>query len=162
MELDHVIEAKQIKTYTVKEVAEKLNVNKETVRRWIRDEKLEATMESKKKGHVITEEALLKFKEPKERALSLISETKKMLEFQTEIDTALKEQMEEAQRTYEEARKRAIDVSIRMIEENIGEREEAIRIKQACIDQLKKEIERDRKEISRFQKKVISLKKECE
>lgn len=37
-----------MKTYSVKEIAEMLNTNPETVRRWIRDKKLDATIESKK------------------------------------------------------------------------------------------------------------------
>lgn len=37
-----------MKTYSVKEIAEMLNANPETVRRWIRDKKLNATIESKK------------------------------------------------------------------------------------------------------------------
>ena len=38
-----------MKTYSVKEIAEMLNANPETVRRWIRDKKLDATIESKKR-----------------------------------------------------------------------------------------------------------------
>ena len=34
-----------MKTYSVKEIADLLNTNPETVRRWIRDKKLEATIE---------------------------------------------------------------------------------------------------------------------
>lgn len=37
-----------MKTYTVKEISEMLNTNPETVRRWIYNKKLAATIESKK------------------------------------------------------------------------------------------------------------------
>ena len=151
---------KSERIYNVKEVAQILNVNQETVRRWIRNNKLEATIESKKKGHMVTEEALLNFKAPKELALSMLSATKDILELQTKKSDVLMEKMEEAQRMYEEAYKKAVDVNIRKIEGEIKEREEAIRIKQACIEQLKKEIERDRNEIIGFQKRIIGLKKE--
>lgn len=52
-----------MKTYTVKEIAELLGTNPETVRRWIRDGKLQAVTNSKKKGEnkVILEGALNAF-----------------------------------------------------------------------------------------------------
>jgi len=50
-----------VKTYSVKEIAEMLNTNPETVRRWIRDKKLDATIESKKGGHIVYEAALHEF-----------------------------------------------------------------------------------------------------
>ena len=50
-----------MKTYTVKQIAEVLNTNPETVRRWIRDKKLTAVQSSRKNGNVISEEAFKKF-----------------------------------------------------------------------------------------------------
>lgn len=50
-----------MKTYTVKELSKLLHVNEETVRRWIRDNKLEAIQDSRKHGNVVTEEMLKKF-----------------------------------------------------------------------------------------------------
>lgn len=52
-----------MKTYTVKEIADLLGTNPETVRRWIRDGKLQAVANSKKKGEnkVILESALNAF-----------------------------------------------------------------------------------------------------
>lgn len=50
-----------MKSYNVKEIAEMLNTNPETVRRWIRDKKLDATIVSKKGGHIIYEAALREF-----------------------------------------------------------------------------------------------------
>lgn len=52
-----------MKTYTVKEIAELLGTNPETVRRWIRNGKLQAVTNSKKKGEnkVILEGALNAF-----------------------------------------------------------------------------------------------------
>lgn len=43
---------------TVEEVALMVDVNKETVRRWIRSGELKATKHSKKEGYEITEESL--------------------------------------------------------------------------------------------------------
>lgn len=50
-----------MKSYTVKEIADTLKTNPETVRRWIRSGKLASTMTSTKSGNVVTEEALNKF-----------------------------------------------------------------------------------------------------
>lgn len=46
-----------MKSYTVKEIAELLETNPETVRRWIRDGRLLADQASKKEGNVISEAA---------------------------------------------------------------------------------------------------------
>lgn len=50
-----------MKTYSVKQIAEMLNTNPETVRRWIRDEKLKAVQVSRKDGNVITDAELQRF-----------------------------------------------------------------------------------------------------
>lgn len=50
-----------MKSYTVKEVAELLKVNPETVRRWIRDKKLIAHKTSNKSGNKILESELRAF-----------------------------------------------------------------------------------------------------
>lgn len=50
-----------MKTYSVKQIAEMLDTNPETVRRWIRDDKLSAVQVSKKTGNVITEDELQRF-----------------------------------------------------------------------------------------------------
>ena len=50
-----------MKTYTVKEVSKLLNVSQETVRRWIRDKKLNAQKSSNKSGNKILESELAAF-----------------------------------------------------------------------------------------------------
>ncbi len=47
--------------YTVKEIANMLNTNPETVRRWIRSKKLKAQKYSNKEGHVVDETELEQF-----------------------------------------------------------------------------------------------------
>lgn len=50
-----------VEYYSVKEIAKLLSVNEETVRRWIRDEKLEAERGSGRQGSKVTSKALAKF-----------------------------------------------------------------------------------------------------
>lgn len=50
-----------MKTYSVKQIAELLNTNPETVRRWIRDGKLKAEQTSRKDGNTVTEDELARF-----------------------------------------------------------------------------------------------------
>lgn len=52
-----------MKNYSVKEISELLKVNDETVRRWIRDDKLHANKSSRKTGNVVSEKDLILFLE---------------------------------------------------------------------------------------------------
>ena len=54
-----------MKTYNVAEIAKLLNVNKETVRRWIRSGQLKSTKKSKRDGNVIDELDLFEFVQTK-------------------------------------------------------------------------------------------------
>ena len=59
---------------SVEKVAELLNVNKETIRRWCRNGKLEGVMRSKKEGLVISSESLLRFLEDHPKYKNLCGE----------------------------------------------------------------------------------------
>ncbi len=48
-------------SYSVQQIAEMLGTNPETVRRWIRDKKLNAVQVSRKDGNVVTEAELQRF-----------------------------------------------------------------------------------------------------
>lgn len=50
-----------MKNFTVKEISDMLNTNPETVRRWIRDGRLDAIQNSRKDGNVVCEQALAEF-----------------------------------------------------------------------------------------------------
>lgn len=56
--------------YTIQELSQLLGVNSETVRRWIRQNKLQAQFTSRKAGYLVTKESLEEFlaKEPKYRS----------------------------------------------------------------------------------------------
>ena len=54
-----------MKTYSVKDIADMLNTNPETVRRWIRAGKLKADQTSRKDGNMVREDDLYKVVEIK-------------------------------------------------------------------------------------------------
>ena len=61
-----------MKTYNVAEIAKLLNVNKETVRRWIRSGQLKSTKKSKKDGNVIDELDLFEFVQTKPKYRNMV------------------------------------------------------------------------------------------
>ena len=62
-------------TYTVKQIAEMLDTNPETVRRWIREKKLKAIQVSRKEGNTITEDELQRFLNNTPKYASRIADT---------------------------------------------------------------------------------------
>jgi len=62
-----------MKTYSVKQIADMLKTNPETVRRWIRDNKLKAVQASRKNGNVVSESELEKFLNSTPRYLNNIA-----------------------------------------------------------------------------------------
>lgn len=67
-----------VKEYTVKEISELLMVNKETIRRWIRDGKLNGARNSKKEGFTVDEFSLQQFliDNPKYNRIGVVCELK--------------------------------------------------------------------------------------
>ena len=61
-----------MKTYRVAEIAKLLNVNKETVRRWIRSGQLKSTQKSKRDGNVIDELDLFEFVQTKPKYRNMV------------------------------------------------------------------------------------------
>ena len=59
-----------IHTYNVKQIADILDTNLETVRRWIRENKLKAVQVSRKNGNVVTEDELKRFVQATPKYLS--------------------------------------------------------------------------------------------
>lgn len=66
-----------MKQYNVKQISELLNVNEETVRRWVRSGYLKSAKTSKKEGNVIDESSLYEFvmTKPKYRTMLGLSES---------------------------------------------------------------------------------------
>jgi len=150
-----------MKTYSVKEIAEMLNTNPETVRRWIRDKKLNAIIESKKGGHIVYEAALHEFLKtsPKYATIAKSSLAGAIvgsavlptvmvggLIAQKIIDT---EQIKKARISNKDV--------IDFLYGEICKCNEAIRAKENTIFQLQKQIETDQLQINEFQKLIDSL-----
>ena len=150
-----------MKTYSVKEIAEMLNTNPETVRRWIRDKKLNATIESKKGGHIVYEAALHEFlkSSPKYAAAakaSLAGAVVGAAVLPTVMVGGLVAQKLIDAEQLKKARISNKDV-INFLRGEIQRYTEAIKAKEDTIHQLQKQIEADQSQITEFQKLIDSL-----
>ena len=150
-----------MKTYSVKEIAEMLNTNPETVRRWIRDKKLDATIESKKGGHIVYEAALHEFlkSSPKYAAAAKASLAGAMVGavvLPTVMVGGLVAQKLIDAEQLKKARISNKDV-INFLRGEIQRYTEAIKAKEVTIHQLQKQIEADQSQIAEFQKLIDSL-----
>ena len=146
-----------MKTYSVKEISEMLKTNPETVRRWIRDKKLDAIIESKKGGHIVSEAALRTFLQ---RSPKYAAKASSFLVEATVFSTAMIGGMI-AQKIIDfeqlkNARISSADIT-RYLRSEISSREEAILEKERTISKLKEEILNERKQIEEFQKLVEGL-----
>lgn len=149
-----------MKTYSVKEIAEMLNTNPETVRRWIRDKKLDATIESKKGGHIVYEAALREFlkSSPKYAAAakaSLAGAIGAAVIPTVMVGGLIAQKLIDAEQL-KKARISNADV-VNFLRGEIQKCTEAIKAKEDTIYQLQKQIEADRSQISEFQKLIDSI-----
>ena len=152
-----------MKTYSVKEIAEMLNTNPETVRRWIRDKKLDASIESKKGGHIVYEAALQEFlrSSPKYAAIAKTS-----IAGAAVLSTVVVGGLVAAQKLIDldqlkKARISTQDVVL-FLRGEIQKNQDAIKSKEATIHQLQKQIEADQSQISEYQKLIDNLSREKE
>lgn len=152
-----------MKTYSVKEIAEMLNTNPETVRRWIRDKKLDATIESKKGGHIIYEAALQEFLRSSPKYASI---AKTSIAGAAVLSTVVVGGLVAAQKLIDldqlkKARISTQDIVL-FLQGEIQKSQDAIKSKEATIHQLQKQIEADQTQISEYQKLIDSLSREKE
>lgn len=147
-------------TYSVKEIAEMLNTNPETVRRWIRGKKLDATIESKKGGHIVNEAALREFlrSSPKYAAAakaSLAGAVGAAVLPTVMVGGLVAQKLIDAEQL-NKARISNTDV-INFLRGEIQRCTEAINAKEDAIHQLQKQIEADQSQITEFQKLIDNL-----
>ena len=150
-----------MKTYSVKEIAELLNTNPETVRRWIRDKKLDATIESKKGGHIVYEAALHEFlkSSPKYAAAakaSLAGAVVGAAVLPTVMVGGLVAQKLIDAEQLKKARISNKDI-INFLRGEIQRYTEAIKAKEDTIHQLQKQIEADQSQITEFKRLIDNL-----
>ena len=67
-----------MKKYSVKQVADMLKTNPETVRRWIRNDKIKSNYTSDKEGYMITEDSLREFLKSKPKYAAIVAATLSM------------------------------------------------------------------------------------
>lgn len=154
-----------MKTYSVKEIANMLNTNPETVRRWIRDKKLDATIESKKGGHIVYEAALNEFlkSSPKYAATaknSLVGAVGTVVLPTVMVGGLIAQKFIDVEQV-KKARISNADV-ISFLHKEIQKHKKAIKAKEDTIHQLKTQIESDQVQIAEFQKLIDSLSVEKE
>ncbi len=154
-----------MKTYSVKDIAEMLNTNPETVRRWIRDKKLDAKIESKKGGHIVYEAALREFlkSSPKYAAAakaSLAGAIGAAVLPTVMVGGLVAQKLIDAEQL-KKARISNKDV-INFLRGEIQRCAEAIKAKEDTIHQLQKQIEADQSQITEFQKLIDGLSVERE
>ena len=146
-----------MKTYSVKEIADMLKTNPETVRRWIRDKKLDATIESKKGGHIVYEAALQEFlrSSPKYTAVAKNSIAGGAVLSAIMAGGLIAQKIINVEQL-KKARVSTQDITL-FLRDEIQKIQDAIKSKEAAIHQLQKQIVADQIQISEYQKLVDSL-----
>lgn len=144
-----------MKTYTVKQIAEMLNTNPETVRRWIRDKKLNAEQSSRKDGNIITEEELQRFLKatPKYALRAGAGAAAAMLVPGIGIPLAIAAWLSSNALSQEKDDLRIIPEDMKQfLRQSIQEHEANINRKQETIQQLQAEIDQEQAEIDKLTK----------
>ncbi len=141
-----------MKTYSVKEIADLLNTNPETVRRWIRDKKLEATIESKKGGHIVYESALHTFLKSSPKYASIASTA---LISTAMIGGLIAQKIIDVEQL-KRARISDADI-IKFLKSEIDTRKVSIKNKEESISQLNMQIKSEQIQIDAFQQMIDTL-----
>lgn len=141
-----------MKTYSVKEIADLLNTNPETVRRWIRDKKLEATIESKKGGHIVYESALHTFLKSSPKYASIASSA---LISTAMIGGLIAQKIIDVEQL-KRARISDADI-IKFLKSEIDTRKVSIKNKEDSISQLNMQIKSEQIQIDAFQQMIDTL-----
>lgn len=139
-----------MKSYSVNQVAKMLGKNPETIRRWIRENKLKAEKKSRKEGHVITEEMLDAFINgfPK-YARGIIPSVKSPIGAVATISAMLGSFIAQQYLENEKLKEARIETAEikKMIKKDIIERETQLQQKMESIKQLQEDIDKDKKKI---------------
>lgn len=143
-----------MKTYSVKQIADMLETNPETVRRWIREKKLESVQISRKDGNVITENELQRFLKAKPKYAMRIHPglfTPSPLGISMLIGTLVGNKLMGyySDKSSDATIVRQQDI-IKYLKDNISTLEKRIAHKQATIKQLEKDISEDEEQLNQL------------
>lgn len=146
-----------MKTYNVKDIADMLQTNPETVRRWIRAGKLKADQSSRKDGNIVREDDLYKYLRSTSKyaaiAAGLVA-TNPLLALTSAVGASFFGAVLKSlttRSTNNEPNIRALSDEVeRTLKKYIVESEEIIRRKEAAIDELKEEIEKEQQHIKEY------------
>lgn len=143
-------------TYTVKQIADMLNTNEETVRRWIRTGKLTATQTSKKIGNVVTSDALKSFARAMPKYAPLIKATSSTPMMFTAVIATMIGGLVAAldDKTSKEVTQNDVK---RLLERKMQEQKESINKKAKQIKKLQDELEKETESLANFQYTLDNL-----
>ena len=149
-----------MQTYSVKEIADLLNTNPETVRRWIRTGKLKSDIDSRKGGNIVTQQMLDAFlkdspKYAKIAGASLATPLGLGLLPATLVGGVLTSQIIKNEKV-KNAKISATDM-IPFLKNEVKTREEAVRQKQITLEQLQLEIKQEKQAIEEVMKLISEL-----
>lgn len=152
-----------MKTFSVKEIADLLETNPETVRRWIRNGKLHAVQESRKDGNSVTEVELRKFLKKTPKYVSIAAKSLATMAPAVSIPLALGGLIEmmvvdnvDTEEKLKNARIRPEDIA-RYLNESLAQHEDVIKRKREDINQLEQEIEAEEQKINAIQATISIL-----
>ena len=143
-----------MKTYSVKDIADMLGTNQETVRRWIRAGKLKAGQNSRKDGNMVREDDLYKYLRSSSKYAGIaagLAAANPFLALTTVVGasilgiviTAL---TSNGAKSEDEVRILSDDVKQTLLR-SIAESRDAIERKQAAIAELREEIDKEERQI---------------
>lgn len=153
--------------YSVKQIAEMLDTNPETVRRWIRAGRLESSQTSKKDGNVISEEALKAFLEcaPKYAAAAGILSsafpgigigTSLAMSAGVSVANALTRHGRRKEETADDVRENLIRLQIEQ-EKLLEQKQAALRQLQEQLKQQEQQLQEEKRQLQQLQRLVREL-----
>lgn len=148
-----------MKTYSVKEVAELLNTNPETVRRWIRNGKLKSNIDSRKGGNVISQQMLDNFLKNSPKYAGIAAASLLIPPIGMMTATVLGSAIVNQQMKGNKATNATINSSdvIKILKSDIQSREDSIQRKQDTIDHLLLEIQEETQRIEEAKQLLSKL-----
>ena len=147
-----------MKTYSVKDIADMLDTNPETIRRWIRAGKLKADQISRKDGNMVREDDLYKYLRTTSKyagiATALVAANPFLALTTTMgvsvIGAIVASLAAKPTKNRREVRILSDDVT-RMLKKNITESKETIERKKAAIAELQAEINKEQQQIRDYE-----------